>query len=302
MSNKKTEVMTVASEEMLAELRAGFPAEEGFNRIQIPRLGMFAQDQTEETKNTKTGKKEIEVVSEAGTYYLDEPTEEENEEGKKIWKKTEIGNEIEGIIIFNRKQLKYYNAKTGEFASSAVYDNADDIVPLFQNGAEIGRGTPAELKAMEQFDGSDKFDKDGNEKSKLEDNRILYVLYNGEMYQMNLRGTSMYAYMSYARKVIVPGVVTKMNSLAKENGAITWSQMTFTKDRTISAQEFALVKEKQTEISDAIAQEKAFYASKAEAKSNLDKFDDADEAEVVVTKIRPRPTQKTLPTGKKDKF
>ena len=298
--------MTVASEEMLAELKAGFPIEEGFNRIQIPRIGMFSQDQTEEGKDAK-GKKQIQVISEAGTFYLDQPTDEENEDGKKIWKKTDIGTEIEGIIIFQRKQLKYYNAETGEFASSAVYDNPDDVIPLFQNGAEIGRGTPAELKAMEEFEGSGKFDKDGNEKSLLEDNRILYVLYDGELYQMNLRGTSMYSWMSYARKVIAPGVVTVMNSIAKENGAIKWNQMTFKKDRTVSAKEFALIKEKQTEITDAIAQEKAFYASKAaaseKAKDELDEFDDnpskATKENKKVIAHTVRPTQKVLPSGKK---
>lgn len=285
----KNNVMTVASEEMLAELRAGMPVEEGFTRIQIPRIGMFSQHQTEEVKNPKTKKTEVKVISEAGTFYLDQPTDEENEEGKKVWEKTELGEEIEGIIIYQRKQLKYFNAKTGEFASSAVYDSAEDVIPLFQNGAEIAKGTPAELKALEIFKGSGKVDKAGNEISKLEDNRILYVIYEGEMYQMNLRGTSMYSWMAYSRKVTAPGVLTKMNSIRKENGDIKWNQMTFEKVRTISTEEYAVVKEKQQEISSAVEMEKSFYASRdaaaKKAQEDLDAFDG--------------PSVPALPAGKK---
>ncbi len=279
----KNEVMTTASEEQLQELRAGMPVDEGFTRNLLPRLGMFSQDIVE-------GKgKQMKVITEAGTFFTEKPTDEEKD-GKKVWAKEELGNEIEGILLYQRKQLKYFDAPGNSFVNSSVYDSANDIIKLFQNGAEIASGTEAELKALEQFD-SGETDTKGNPKSLLKDNRILYVLYNDELYQMNLGGTSMYAWMKYSRSCVAPGVITRMNSESKVNGKVSWNQMTFVKVRTVTTKEFELVKEKQKEISDAVEQEKAFYASRAaqsqKAKNELDEFDD-----------KPKDT-KALPAGKK---
>ncbi len=44
---KTTALTTVADEKSLAELREQFPAEQGFTRIMLPRIGMFSQDKTE---------------------------------------------------------------------------------------------------------------------------------------------------------------------------------------------------------------------------------------------------------------
>lgn len=285
MVNKNKEVTTVASEETFARLRQNMPVEEGFTRTSLPRLGMFSQDQTE-------GKgKQMKVVIEAGTFYIEKPTEETNEDGKKVWEKEELGLEIEGIIIFHRRQLKYFDGTS--FVNSTVYDEPTDIVKLFQNGAEIAVGTEAELKALDQFQKPGEVDAKGNPKSLLKDNRILYVLYKGEMYQMTLGGTSMYAWMKYARTVTAPGVVTRMNSEYKENGNIAWNQMTFEKVKTISEDEAQLVEEKQEEIKTAVAQEKAFYASRdamtVKAKVDLDvEFDSG-----------PREKQNALPSGRR---
>lgn len=266
---KNTAVTTVASEEMLAELRQNMPVEEGFTRTLLPRLGMYSQDITE-------GKgKAMKVTTEAGTFYTEKATDEVNDEGKKVWAKDELGSEIEGIIIYQRRQLKYYDSAGNSFVNSTVYDDANDVIKLFQNGAEIATGTEAELKALEQFDSGD-VDAKGQPKSLLKDNRILYVLYEGELYQMNLGGTSMYAWMKYARTVTAPGVITRMNSVYKENGSIVWNQMTFDKVETISEAQFEVVKERQEEIKNAVAQEKAFYAGReaqsAKQKADLEEF------------------------------
>lgn len=266
---KNTAVTTVASEEMLAELRQNMPVEEGFTRTLLSRLGMYSQDITE-------GKgKAMKVTTEAGTFYTEKATDEVNDEGKKVWAKDELGSEIEGIIIYQRRQLKYYDSAGNSFVNSPVYDDANDVIKLFQNGAEIATGTEAELKALEQFDSGD-VDAKGQPKSLLKDNRILYVLYEGELYQMNLGGTSMYAWMKYARTVTAPGVITRMNSVYKENGSIVWNQMTFDKVETISEAQFEVVKERQEEIKNAVAQEKAFYAGReaqsAKQKADLEEF------------------------------
>lgn len=262
-----TAVTTVASAQALAELKQSFPAEVGFTRKMLPRLGMISQDVTEGKGKT------LKVVTEAGTFFIDKEGEEEDENGKKVWERTEIGAEIEATILYQRKQLRMYDETTETYTSSAVYDTEDEIIPLFYNKAEIARGTPAELKAREEY----VFERDGKKKSKLEDNRILYVLYDGEIYQMNLRGTSMYSYMTFARKVLPPSLLVIFSSEPKDKGNISWNQMTFTEVRVLNQEELNTVLEKTADIKEGITEEKSFYASlgvqQAKAKSDLDEFD-----------------------------
>lgn len=262
---KTTAIQTVASEEQLAILRNEFPQEEGFKRTLLPRLGMFSQDVTE-------GKgMSMKVVSEAGTFFIEKETEEVNEDGKKIWEKEELGTDINVNIIFQRKQLKYYDEKTETYTSSSVYDNDDEVIPLFCNKAEIDKGTPVELKAREIY----QYEKDGKTRSKLEDNRILYVLYEGELYQLNLRGSSMYSWMTFLRKNTSPSaLLLKLSSEAKSKGSIDWNQMTFEVVRDINGEEAGVIIEKVREIKDAINTEKQFFASQnnTQVKSNLEQF------------------------------
>ena len=259
-------LMTVASDEQLAILRQEFPAEQGFKRTQLPRLGMFAQDKFEGVGKAKK------VVAEAGMFFIEKETDEENEKGGKVWAKEEIGTEIDVTIIFQRKTLKYYDEKNETFTASSVYDTDDEIIPLWANKAEIDRGTPAELKARPQY----QFEKDGKIKSKLGDNRILYVIYEGELHQMNLRGSSMYSWMSYQRSCNPSAVITHLSSTAEAKGSIAWNKMSFDKVRDITGIEATSVIEKVTEIKDAIVQEKAFFATQntasEKAKGNLEKF------------------------------
>lgn len=248
MSEKTKAVANVANEETLALLQDSYPVEQGPSRISLPRLGLVSQDKTE-------GKgKSLHVVSEAGTFFTEKQTEEEDADGKKIWEKTEIGTTIEGIILYQRKQLKMYDQATEEFTSSPIYDNDDEVVPLWCNKAEVAKGTPAELKAKYQY-----VDDSGKTKSKLEDNRILYVLYDGEIYQMNLRGSSMYSFLTYARKTLPPSVITTFSSEAKEKGSIAWNQMTFAATRKLNQTEAEEVLAKVQEIKTAIRLEKSQY-------------------------------------------
>ncbi len=266
MKSKSKAIQTVASDEQLAILRNEFPQEAGFQRTLLPRFGMFAQDKTE-------GKgKAMKVVSEAGMFYLERETEEVDENGKKIWEKEEIGTEVNVHIIFQRKQLKYYDEKTESYTSSAVYDNDDEIIPLFSNKAEVDKSTPAELKSREIYE----YEKDGKKRSKLEDNRILYVLYNDELFQLNLRGSSMYAWMSFLRKITSPAAyLIGLSSEAKEKGSIAWNQMNFEIVRDITGEEAGVIIDKVKEIKEAIEAEKEFFAKntpKKESENGLDKF------------------------------
>lgn len=254
MSKKETALSTQLSEEQLAILDASYPVEDSFNRVLLPRLGMASQDVTE-------GKgKNMKVTTEAGTFFTDRPTDEKDGNGKLLWEKDEIGTEIEAIILYERKQLKFFDGE--KYTSSPIYDSNDQIIPLFKDKVEVDRGTPDELKGRKEYQGTSA---KGKAISKLEDNKILYVLYNDEVYQMNLRGTSMYAFMTYKRSVQPNKVLTLMGSESKENGAIAWNQMTFENVRSITAKEADTVIEHLKKINDSINAERAFYTAKGTA-------------------------------------
>lgn len=248
------ELTTKLSAEQMEMLENSYPVESTFNRILLPRLGMVSQDVTE-------GKgKAMKVVTEAGTFFTELQTDEIDEDtGKKVWTKTELGTEIEGIILYERKQLRFYDSANENYTSSPIYDSEDQVVLLFCDKQEVARGTPAELKALPQFQG---LTAKGKATSKLEENRILYVLMDEVVYQMTLRGSSMYSFLNYKKEVKPNTVVTKMGSEAKENGAIAWNQMTFEAVRAIASKEFDVVMGHITEITNAVKMEQAFYNKK----------------------------------------
>lgn len=262
---KGKEVMVPMTDEQKAQMQQDYPQEAGMQRIMLPRFGLVSQDITEEVKDPKTKKKTINVLSEAGTFFTEKQGEEEETvevDGKDVkrkkWDRTELGTEAEGTIIYQRKQLKYYDESTEEYTSSPIYDTDDEEIPLFLNKKEIKRGTPAQLKTL--YPGTNQA---GKAISKLEDNRILYILIDGEVYQCNLRGSSMYSFFTYGRKTLVPSVLTKFGSEPKEKGSINWNMMTFETVRELTKDEADAVLEKVGEIKQGIAAEKAFYANQA---------------------------------------
>jgi hypothetical protein len=260
MKKETKEITTAASNEALELLRQSYPVEQGFTRTMFPRLGLVSQDKTE-------GKgKAMKVIAEAGTFYTEKQTEELDEDGKKIWDKADVGTSVEGIILFQRKQLRFYDSATETYTSSPIYDTDDEVIPLFCNKQEVDKGTPTELRGREIYKGQSA---KGKPISKLEENRILYVLLNDEVYQLNLRGTSMYAFLTYARKTLPPAVLTSFGSEQKEHGSISWSQMTFKAVRNLDAKEIADVQEKINEIKEGVAAEKGFYASKNVADDDM---------------------------------
>jgi len=273
---KGKEIVKAASEESRAALAQLFPTEPGFVGKQFPRFGLVSQDITQERKNPKTGKKEIEVLTEAGTFFIERETDEEEDVidektgkktgTKKVWDRIELGTEVEAIIAFQRKQLKYYDESTETYTSSSVYDHDDEVVKLFCAGAQVDEGLPAELKA--KYPG---VSKSGKPKSELEDNRLVYVLLPGYedegLFQMNLRGTSMYSYLKYTRETrpAANAVLTLLSSEAKEAGTIRWSQMSFSNERPVSSDERDRVEELTRELIEAVQQRKGFAAAHKQA-------------------------------------
>jgi len=252
-------IQNVMSEEQLALMRDSYPVEERAQRIILPRLGLYSQDVTEGKGKT------MKVIAEAGTFYTEKQTDEVDENGKKIWTKTEIGTKFEGIILYRRYQLRHYNSAEESYTSSPIYDTKDEVVPLFRDKAEVDKGTPAELQSRKEYQG---VSAKGKPISKLEENRILYVLYKDTLYQLSLRGTSMYAFLSYARTTLPPSVITRFSSESKTAGTIAWNQMTFEVVRPLDEKEGAEIMGKIQEIREAIQAEKAQYITPETTKAD----------------------------------
>ena len=262
MANK--EVANVPSQEMLDALKQEFPQEQGFDKVTFPRLSFKSQDVTEGKGKSRT------VVMEAGTFLTEKP----NDAGE--WEKEEIGTEIEGKIIYKRRQLKMYDEDTEEFSSTPIFDDEDEILPLFCNKKEVARGTPQELKDM-----FPKTSDDGKKRSKLEENIVLYIVYNDELHEMSLRGSSMYSFKSYARKTNVPAVLTRFTSEPQEKGSIEWNQMQFEAVRQLDADEIKENLEKIAEIKDGINQMREFFASRNQGDQSEEKSGADEEFEAL---------------------
>lgn len=265
MSKDKQEITTVADASLLAQLAEAYPQEEGSKNILLPRIGLVSQDKTEESGSGKN--KKITVISAAGDFYINRKTDELNEEGKNIWIKEDIGTEFKGIVFFKRHQLRMYDENTEEYTTSPVFDSLEEEVPLFCNKKEVAKGKPAELKSRYMYT-----DKSGKERSALEDNRILYILYKGEAYQIELRGSSMFSLLTYERSVAIPTVVTQFSSEAMEKGDISWNKMTFKAVRKLTDAEAKEISGHQIDTMQMIKQSKgAFSKQKSELELANDK-------------------------------
>lgn len=256
-----TEIQTTLSAEQKALLGQLTPQEQGFTRISLPRLGMYSQDKFE-----GKGKSAV-LVKEAGMFYTELEQSSTDEEGKvtKEWVKNEIGNTMEGIVLYHRKQLSYYDEASQKYTSSPVYDTDTDVVPLFCDKKEIERGTPAELKAKYAYTDP----KDNKVKSNLKDIRVLYVLKDGQVWQLSVQGSSMWSFSKYAKSCLISSVLTKFSSTSEENGAIAWNQMSFDAVREITPEEASVVIDNLQKITSAIASEKAYFASLEANKSAM---------------------------------
>lgn len=265
---EETAVALAPSKEALEMLKQAFPAEVGYEKLYLPRIEYVSQDKMEgEGKNKK-------CVIEAGTFFLSKETTSKDTEGKTVWSKDEIGKEMEAVIVFSRKQLKYYDNALETFTSSTVYDEDDESIALFCGGAKIAEGKPEDLKKRYEYR-----DEDGKVKSKLEDNKILIVLYKGELYNLSLRGSSMWSYKSFAKKTQnIPAQLTKFYSEARTKGQISWNAMMFDKSRDLNADEVGEVMSKVIEIKSAIGSEKAYYKKDKEIENTVVAYPTSDES------------------------
>lgn len=264
MAKKTQEVLT---EEQLAILNAGYPVSDNTTRKTLPRFGMLSKDITEESGNGKN--KTIKVIESAGTFYTEMDNGEVDENGKKIWTKTYLGEEVEVIIAFDRKQLRRYDKSLKKFISSSIYDRDDQVLPLYLDKQQIHKGTPAQLQALYPA-----LTQKGKPTSDLKEEKLLYVIYKEELYQSNLSLSSKYSFLDYRKSVNPSSVVTTLGSLEETNGSNTYRKMTFKNKRLITPEEFDMVKASQDGLIEQVKND-AKYLIASKADSDLDMIADA---------------------------
>ena len=248
----KTKELAPLSEEQLAILNQSYPVGEESSRLTLPRLGLLSKDITE---TVGTGKnKKINILQGAGEFYTEKDKGETNEEGKKVWTKDFIeGETIDVVIVYHRYQLRKYDSSLEKFISSPIYDNAEQVIPLYLDKQVIKKGTEADLQALYPA-----LTQKGKPTSDLKKEVILYVLYSGELHQLNLSQSSKWEFMSYKRKVNPSTVITTLSSTEETFGTNTYRKMMFNIKRPISSEEFDEVAENQGVVKQTVEADSRF--------------------------------------------
>lgn len=232
--------MTAEQEELLS---GGYPEEEERSQnIYLPRLQMLAKDKTEEKIVNR--KKEITVLEVAGTFYTeteDGEVEVEDEKGKIVKKKNYVKNyfsdqeSIDLVVFFQRYQLKYYDNDTESWITSTVYDFKDEEVTLWHGKKKLETGKPADLQ--------DKYPRTDKGQPKLEAAKILYVLFNGEAFQISLSTSSKIEFLKYRASLSdnLPKFVTNISSEERVKGDNVYRVMKFAENGRTNAEQAELI-------------------------------------------------------------
>lgn len=245
MSKKETEV-AVLTEEQLEILNGNYPMSEEGDRLTLPRFGMLSKDIVEESGTGRN--KKIEVIQPAGTFFTERDLGETNEEGKKVWTKEFIDSEtVDVVIAFHRYQLRKFDSSLNKFISSPIYDTPDQVLPLYLDKQVIKRGTEKELQMLYPA-----LTQKGKPTSDLKKETILYVLYNNEMFQMNLSVSSGWNFSTYKRSVNPSTVITTLGSVEDTFGSNVYRKVTFAKGRTITPDEFNTVVDTQAVLKEQV--------------------------------------------------
>lgn len=260
----------------LAILNEAFPIVESTDRVRYPRMNMLSKDEVE---TTGTGKnKKIKVIEAAGTFYID--VKGDNDEFEKNFLE---GDTQDFIIVYHRKQVKYFDKGLNKFISSPIFDTDEQIVPLYLDKRVIARGTKAELQARYPA-----LTQKGKKTSDLKEYKVLYVLYAGKMYELNMSVTSGWAFSKYASSfkdgASPATVVTTIGSVEETNGSNTYRKMTFVKGRAIDADELELIKENQQAVKESAESSAQYYLTESTKPAPKDGDEELDEMVAGATK------------------
>ena len=263
---KKTQEVATLSEEQLAVLNENYPVNDEESRMSLPRFGMLAKDIVKETGSGKS--KKIEIVQAAGTFFTEQDKGEVNTEGKKIWTKDFIEEEeVDVIIAFHRRQLRMFDASLEKFYSSSIYDTAEQIVPLYLDKQIVKRGTQKELQDMWPA-----LTQKGKPTSKLKEETILYVVYEGVLHQMTLSQSSKWEFKTYKKAVNPSTVLTTLGSVEETFGTNTYKKVTFKNKRLITPDEFEQVNTSQTELKVQVEADSKFFLENGAAEAEYNKL------------------------------
>lgn len=269
MSKKEQETELVPlSEEQLAFLNQSYPASDDNQRLSLPKFGMLAKDLVEETGTGKN--KKIQVIQASGTFFTERDNGEKDEAGKSVWTKDYIdGETVDVQIVYHRYQLRFFDQSLGKFISTPIYDNPEQILPLYLDKKVIKQGTEKELQALYP-----KLTAKGKPSSDLKKLTILYVVYKGEMYQFGLSTSSGWEFSNYKKKVNPSTVITTLSSTEETFGVNTFRKTLFDIARPISADEFDTVRESVEQIKTQVQSDAQFLlASGDTSKDEIDAED-----------------------------
>lgn len=262
MSKKNT-----LTPEQIALLNEAYPVSESSSRLSLPCLGMLSKDITEETGTGK--KKTIKVIEAAGTFYTERDLGEVDEDtGKKVWTKKYLSEEIDVIIVYHRKQLRMYDEGLKKFFSTPLYDSKDQVIPLYMDRKRVAIGTQEELQAKFPTTNSK-----GKMSSKLKEEMILFVIYEGELFQCNLSQSSKWAFMAYKKSLNPSTVTTRISSVEETFGSNTYRKMTFESLGTIDGDSFDLVLESQKTVKNQAEADAQYFLKNAETQMLSDGLD-----------------------------
>lgn len=245
------------TEQQLAILNESYPVSEESNRLQLPRLGLLSKDVVKEEGSGKN--KKITVLNAAGEFYTEKDLGDTNEEGKKVWTKEFIdGETIDVVIVYHRYQLRKYDSSLEKFISSPMYDNESQIIPLFLDKQQIKKGTEKELQALYPA-----LTQKGRPTSDLKKDVILFLLFKGELHQLNLSQSSKWEFMSYKKKVNPSTVITTLSSTEETFGTNTYRKMMFNIKRIITPEEADGVIESQGQVKSQVESDAKFLLAPA---------------------------------------
>ena len=239
--------------EQINELNLAYPIAEESNRLQLPRFGMLSKDVVEESGTGKN--KKITIIQPSGTFFTESDEGEVDEDGKKVWTKTFIdGETVDVQIVYHRRQLRKFDSSLEKFISSPIYDNAEQVIPLYLDKQVIQRGTQAQLQKLYPA-----LTQKGKPTSDLREETILYVIYNGELHQMNLSQSSKWEFKSYAKSINPSSVVTELSSKEETFGKNTYRKVMFKSKGLINRDQFEVVKENQAILKSTVEADQKFY-------------------------------------------
>ena len=257
--------MAKLSDEQLLALNEAYPVSEDDSRVSLPRFGMLSKDITEESGTGKN--KKITVIQSSGTFFTESDQGEVDENGKKVWTKEFIDSETVDVqIVFHRKQLRLFDASLEKFISTPVFDNSEQIVPLYLDKQIVKRGNQKDLQALYPA-----LTVKGKPSSKLKEQVILYVIFNDILHQTILSVSSGFQFRNYKKTINPSAVVTTLGSVEETFGDNTYRKMTFANKRMITPVEFEVVRENQVALqAEVVSDGKLYLSSSEDAKAEKD--------------------------------